>query len=154
VDRQSLTISAISLALVLVGCLGPDPEPTVDPGPPVGAPPNFFESLMSNGGVFTRMTAPPGVVAPNDVLQRLQADGFPPFAPAGARAATPIYGIVTCREASKCPKMGGLLAQPGGSVAVWLVVWPDVSGGNGGQAWAAVDATTGQFIEGDGPPEQ
>jgi hypothetical protein len=147
VDRQSLRIGAISLALFVVGCLG------LHPGPPVAPPPNFFESLVNSGRVFTPMPAPPGVVAPNDVLQRLQADGFPPFASPGARAATPIYGIVTCREASKCPKMGGA-APPGRPVAVWLVVWPDVSGGNGGQAWAAVDAATGQFIEGDGPPGQ
>jgi hypothetical protein len=44
------------------------------------------------------------------------------------------------------------LVEDGEQLDVWLVVWPEVSGGNGGQAFALVDARTGSFVVGDGPP--
>ena len=117
---------------------------------PAALPPNLDETLERCGEVFTPMIAPPGIVTAEAVVQRLRSGGFPPFAPPNSRVATPVYGVLADGKPSEC--RGDGFTRPGEQLAIWLVVWPDVSGGNGGQAWAIVDARTGEFIVGDGPP--
>jgi hypothetical protein len=71
--------------------------------------------------------------------------------PVAARAV-PIYGTFSCPVAAACrdaDRRHGGFAYPD---AIWLVVWPEASGGSGGQAWAAVHPDTGELISGDGPP--
>ncbi len=113
-------------------------------------PPNFVEDLKANGQLFTSTQPPAGVVEPQVVVSQLNLDGFPPFAPAEAEASQPVYGIVACRNHARCTGRGVMFE--GRPTAIWLVVWPGVAGGNSGQAWAAVDPTTGSFLVGDGPP--
>jgi hypothetical protein len=115
----------------------------------VTPPANFVEQLGFMGQEFTAMPAPAEVMSPDVVLENLRNEGFPPFAPRDARAAAPIYGVLTCRDAAKCAQAGVDADQ---IQRIWLVVWPEVSGGNGGQAYAVVDADTSAFTFGDGPP--
>lgn len=141
--RAVVTLSLAALGVASIGCAGV-------PLAPVDLPANLTEMLDNCGEAFTPLVAPPGTVASDAVLQRLRADGFPPFAPPDARPAAPVYGVIADREASTCDWDG--LAPAGEPLQVWLVVWPAVSGANGGTAWAAVDARSGTFIVGDGPP--
>lgn len=129
------------LALVLAGCL---------PSAQVPPPASFVSWLDDFGQVFTPADPPAGVISTTAVVQLLRGQGFPPFA-AGARMAPPIYGVVTCVRAAACRDRGLVLA-PGPGLAIWVVGYPDTPGGNGGTAWATVDARTGAFINGDGPP--
>ena len=142
---QVLGVIATGLALAACAAL------------PIGStplPPNLAEQLDSCGEVFSAMLPPPDLPPPDtlsgtEVVQRLRSQGFPPFAPPGARAAPPVYGVLanggpSCRH-------GGFVPD-GDSLEIWIVVWPEVSGANGGQAWAIVDASTGDMIVGDGPP--
>jgi len=58
------------------------------------------------------------------------------------------YGVVTCvNEALNCANRG--LVRPGESLAIWLVEFSPVVGC---PQWAAVDARSGEFINGSGPP--
>ena len=111
---------------------------------------SFVGWIEDFGQTFTPTQPPAGVVSPEAVVLKLRAEGFPPFA-AGARMAPPIYGVVTCIEAARCRDQG--LTAPCESLAVWVVDYPDTSGANGGTAWAMLEALTGEFISGDGPPE-
>lgn len=129
------------------------PAPTPSPGysPAFTPPANFVAYLAGYGQEFTPAPVPPsGVVSAHEVVAKLRADGFPSFAKAGADAQ-PIYGMVTCIDPTKnCAERG--LVRPGQALAIWLVGYPAVSGADGGTAWATVDARTGAFINGDGPP--
>jgi hypothetical protein len=113
---------------------------------------SFVAYLDSYGQRFTPAPVPAtGIVSAQAALAKLRADGFPTPATAAAVAQAPIYGIVTCVDPSRnCAERG--LVRPGKSLAIWLVGYPTVPGGNGGTAWATVDAKTGAFINGDGPP--
>ena len=144
-SREESLIGTLALALLIVGCADVLPLPPR----PVEPAQNFIADLEDAGRVFEPQPVPPGVVPANQVVEQLQADGFPPFAPSGAQPAPPTYGVVTCVVRARCAT-GGFAQE--GPVGIWLVVWPEVSGGNGGLAWAAVDAATGAFIFGDGPP--
>jgi hypothetical protein len=140
--RAALAVGVLATGLTLGACAGL-------PIGPASLPPNLADQLDACGEAFTPMLPPPDAVSGTEVVQRLHSQGFPPFAPPGARSAAPVYGVLdnsgpTCRH-------GGLVPD-GGSLEIWIVVWPDVSGGNGGQAWAIVDASTGEMIVGDGPP--
>ena len=112
---------------------------------------SFVAYLDGYGQRFTPAPVPAtGIVSAQAVIAKLRADGFPPFASADP-VAQAIYGIVTCVDPSKnCAERG--LVRPGESLAIWLVGYPTVPGANGGTAWATVDAKTGAFINGDGPP--
>jgi hypothetical protein len=134
---------ALLAALVLV--LG------VACAPPVGkAPASFVGWLDDYGQQFVPVANPAGtVVAPDVVLQTLEEDGFPPFA-TDRTADAPILGVAQCGP-GKCRLDRGLLAE-GRDRLWWVVGFPNASGGNGGTAWAAVDARTGAFVVGDGPP--
>lgn len=133
---------ALLLALVLVPTSGCAPSP-VEP------PQSFVEYLESNDQQFVSVPAPGiDVVSPELVVQTLLRDGFPPFA-IDRTADPPILGVVRCGPA--CRGDGGFLG-PGQERLVWIVGFPRASGANGGTAWAVVDAVSGSFIVGDGPP--
>src|SRR5262245_36854503 len=110
---------------------------------PSVAPSHWFTDYLAGAGqVFEPRDAPADVVSGQAVVAQLRALGFPPFAP-GARTDPPIYGVVRCVELAKCRHHRGLV-QPGETLAIWLVAYPGTSGANGGEAWATVDARTGQ----------
>ena len=123
------------------------------PLPAPDVPENFASMFDCSGERFTGAIPPPDVLPGAQVASRLRADGWPPFAPPGSRMASPIYGVVSQAGPDSCHGFGGGgLVEDGEQLDVWLVVWPEVSGGNGGQAFALVDARTGSFVVGDGPP--
>lgn len=142
--RAAAVVGVLATGLSLGACAGL----------PIGQaplPPNLATQLEACGEAFTPMLAPPDAVRATAVLEQLRADGFPPFAQPNARAADPVYGVLADRGPNSTCRGEGLVSR-GDSFEIWLVVWPDVSGGNGGQAWAIVDAQTGSFTVGDGPP--
>ena len=117
---------------------------------PAELPGNFTEWLDGCREVFTQSAPPAGVVDPQAVVEDLRVKGFPPFAPPGARPAAPVFGVISNGPPNDCH--GGGIVGVGEELPVWFVVWPDVPGANGGLAWALVDARSGAFLVGDGPP--
>jgi hypothetical protein len=141
--RTALTFVVLAVSSV-IGCTSLGLQP-------VAIPPNLRDALECQGEVFTPMLPPPGIVTGEAVVEKMRASGFPPFAPPNSRAATPVYGVITDEKVGMCKR--GSFVQSGHQLAVWLVVWPDVSGSDGlGQAWAIVGPRTGSLIAGDGPP--
>ena len=119
--------------------------------PPATAPPqSFVEYLDDWGQQFVPVAAPPGrVVPPETVVQNLQRDGFPPFAK-DRTVDAPVLGVVRC-GVGQCRLDRGLVSE-GPDKLFWVVGFPNTPGANGGTAWAVVDARTGGFVVGDGPP--
>ena len=146
------TTAAPSAAEVEPATARPTATPTAPSSPSEVPSESFVSYLAGYGQRFTPTPVPAGgVVSAQSVLAKLRAENFPPLSSADPVAQAPIYGIVTCVDPSKnCAQRG--LVRPGESLAIWLVGYPTVPGGNGGQAWATVDAKTGSFINGDGPP--
>ncbi len=109
---------------------------------------SFRSYLAGYGQIFTPAAVPTtGVVDATSVVASLQASGFPTK---GARADPPIYGLVTCVDPAKnCLNRG--LVRPGHTLAIWWVGFSETPASDGGLAWATIDATTGEFINGDGP---
>jgi hypothetical protein len=136
-------LALTALGLAILGC----------GGLPLAAtelPENLVDSLECWGDEFVPALAPPDVLTGQEVASRLRAERFPPFIPVGARMAAPAYGVLSSRPPGTCGEGAGVVGA-GEERGVWLVVWPEVSGANGGQAWAIVDARTGAFLVGDGP---
>ena len=112
---------------------------------------SFVDYLAGYGQTFTPEMVPlSGVVPAQQVVAKLKADGWPPGAPVAE--GQPIYGVVRCVDAPKgCGARG--LVGPDETLAIWLVNYPEVSGSEPGTtSWATVDAASGDFINGDGPP--
>ncbi len=64
---------------------------------------------------------------------------------------TATYGTVTCVDPAKnCAERG--LARPGERVDIWYVTFADSPAAQGCSTWATVDAHSGAFINGTGPP--
>ena len=137
-------LALLTLSWVVAACAG------LASLAPVDLPPNLEDQLECWGEGFTPSLPPPGVVDGAAVVNRLRAEGFPPFAPPNAHPAPPIYGVISERGPGTC-RDGGFVPA-GQELQVWLVLWPGVSGAAGGSAWAIVDARTGSFLVGDGPP--
>ena len=139
-DRRTPgAVTTIAIVGLLVACSAltdraPAPQPSE----------SFLAWLAAWGRQFTLADAPAGTAAPDVVLRTFLAD-FPQFAAYG-RADPPIYGIVSCADAT-CDMAG----WPAERVTIWLIGFPDASVRSGGTGWAAVDPETGNLITGDGP---
>jgi len=119
-------------------------------GPITAIPSASFRTYLADfGQAFTPGPVPAtGVVTAASVLAGLAATDFPVH---GARPDVPIYGLVTCVDTTK--HCVDAYAGPGKVVAMWWVAFPATPGAAfGDKAWAAVDATNGAFLNGDGPP--
>ncbi len=116
----------------------PSQEPTSTPSA------DFTTYLNGYGQRFTPAQPPPGAAdwhpAAND------------FRAPGARLQSAVYGVVTCFDPSQnCAERG--LVRPGESLAIWIVTFEDDdAAAHGCRLWASIDATTGAFINGSGPP--
>ena len=140
---RSVTLG-LAISVLIAACALVEQPAAVQPSR------SFVQVLDSHGQRFVPLPVPEtGIVSPDIVLQTLRRDGFPPFA-TDRTADQPIYGVVQCRSANCDPL--GLVEEQDENVPIWLVGFPRASGGNGGQAWAVVDARTGGFLVGDGPP--
>ncbi len=102
----------------------------------------FRNYLAGYGQVFTPVAPPPGA-----------ADWH--AAVLGRHSGTPakaIYGTVSCVDPSNCATDRGL-ARPGQPIAIWYIGFADSPAAQGCVlSWATVDAHSGAFINGDGPP--
>jgi hypothetical protein len=145
----------VPMVVLIAGCL---PQPP--PAPVVGcnlvptaaqAPRGFLSHLHRQGDMMTVSAPPAGVISAAEVMAILcGARGTPPFM--FPNPATPIYGVISCVEAATCQdKFSGSLVQPGETLAVWVVGFPGTAGAATGDAYAILDAVSGEFIEGDGP---
>ena len=103
---------------------------------------DFTEYLASYGQVFTPATAPVNAV---DWRPALGDFPFP-----GAQVASAIYGVVSCVDPKPCFHRG--LVEPGKTRAIWIISFVESPAADGCPVWASVDATTGGFINGTGPP--
>jgi hypothetical protein len=137
--RTLRAVTNVAIVALLVAC-GTLADRAAGPVPSE----SFLAWLAAWGRQFTPATAPAGSAAPDVVLREFRAD-FPQFGAYG-RADPPIYGIVSCAEAT-CDMAG----WPGERVPIWLIGFPDAPVSSGGTAWAAVDPETGNLIIGDGP---
>jgi hypothetical protein len=107
-------------------------------------PADFTDYLQSFGQVFTPQFAPADAA---DWRAGIPL-GFP-YPGAMVDAAT--YGVVTCVDPTKnCANRG--LAGPGPGLPIWIVSFVEGVGSNACPAWATIDARTGAFINGTGPP--
>jgi hypothetical protein len=129
-------VRALLLAAAVAGCGGPAPfdRPT---------PADFTSSLASYGQLFTPRPAPPDAAdwhlgVPNGLY------------PAPVAYAT--YGEVTCVDPSKHDNCSHGLAQPGQTLAIWVIGFVDTPAAKGCPMWATVDAKTGDFINGTSLP--
>jgi hypothetical protein len=136
------------MALIGSACGGPITDIVTNQRLPSASSREF---LSSAGNQFEAAVVPSGVVSADAVVASLRAQGFPPFA-TDRTVDPPIYGIITCIDSKVCADRSGLVRDPAARMVVWVVDFPRASGGNGGTAWAVVDAATGAFITGDGPP--
>ena len=133
--RLGRSVAPLFLVSVLCAC-----GPAIETGTPSG---DFTRYLEGYGQLLTPAIAPPGVVDWHDAV-----DGFP-FP--GAAVESAIYGIVTCvTPARNCAERG--LVRPGQSLPIWIVTFADSPAAGGCPMWATVDARTGAFINGTGPP--
>jgi hypothetical protein len=125
----------ITLAVAVFGC---------GPALPSGSPSrDFTQYLAGYGQVLTPAIAPPGVADWRDAV-----NGFPL---PGAVVESAIFGVVTCVDPSlNCARRG--LVRPGESLPIWIVTFADSPAADGCPMWATVDARTGSFINGTGPP--
>jgi hypothetical protein len=131
-------------AMAVIGLFGAcDALAEVAPQPRPSA--TFLEWLGVQGQEFTPGDPPAGAVASEEVMEAFRTT-FPRFA-AAWRADAPIYGVVSCVDAT-CDPEGGVGRD---TVAIWLIGFPDAPLSSGGTSWAAYDAETGEFIVGDGP---
>jgi hypothetical protein len=114
------------------------------PAPIDGGPSkDFIAYLQGYGQDFTPQPAPAGTADWHAAIA-----GFP-FPDATVDSA--IYGVVRCvNPALRCATRG--LARPGQLVPIWVVTFVAAAAQNGCPAWATVDARTGAFINGNGPP--
>jgi hypothetical protein len=98
--------------------------------------------LAQWGQEFTPGRAPDtGVVPRAAVLGHIE--GFPEDA-LNPVATEPVFGTIRCVIVAKCPGPPGETPALG-PIQVWLVEFPNVPRGNGGHAWAVVDAATGNM---------
>jgi hypothetical protein len=115
--------------------------------PTFGTPAAEFTSWLEGyGQKFTPELAPPGTADWHSGIV-----GFP-FPDAQVESA--IFGDVTCVDPSPekdCAHRG--LARPGESVPIWIVTFRDAPANQGCSIpWAVLDAHTGEFVVGNGPP--
>jgi hypothetical protein len=104
---------------------------------------DFVAYLAGYGQELTLSPAPEGLLDWHPAVKDF------PFPGAVVSAAT--YGTVTCFGPSlNCATRG--LARPGASVPIWLVTFVDSPPAQGCPLWATVAATTGEFLNGSGPP--
>ncbi len=145
--------SAASPSVQPTGSAAAAASPSVEPtasaatsptAAPSATPSSAFTTYLNGYGQrFTPAQPPPGAAD-----WRPAVEGFP--AP-GARVQSAIYGVVTCYDPSRnCAERG--LVRPGESLPIWIVTFEDDPAAQGCRFWASVDATTGSFINGSGPP--
>ena len=134
---RTVTRGAVVILLALIVAACADALPGASPSD------DFTIYLNGYGQRFTPAQPPPGTA---DWHQAVNGFPFP-----GARVQSAIYGVVTCFDPSKnCANRG--LVRPGDSLPIWIVTFEDDPGAQECPVWASVDAATGSFINGTGPP--
>ena len=104
---------------------------------------DFSNYLAGYGQVFTPVDPPPGAA---DWHAAVRGQPFP-----GGTVEKAMYGTVSCVDPSKnCATRG--LARPGQPIAIWYIGFADSPAAPGCDLWATVDAHSGDFINGNGPP--
>jgi hypothetical protein len=133
-------VRALLLAAAVAGCggLGPFEPPT---------PANFTSYLEDYGQRFTPRPAPTGAADWRGGVPI----GFPY---PGAQVAYATYGEISCVDPSKNCERGlvGLDQRPDQTLAIWVISFVDTPASEGCPLWATVDAKTGAFLNGAGPP--
>jgi hypothetical protein len=129
-----MAVHALALVLALAGCSAvPLPSPPAD----------FTGYLEGYGQRFVPEIAPP------DAADWRPAVVDFPFL--GAQVDAVSYGVVSCFDPTRnCAERG--LVRPQETLAIWLVTFVEAPANGGCPVWATVDATTGSFINGSGPP--
>lgn len=109
---------------------------------------SFRRELAVDGQQFRPRVPADGVVPPDAALELIQRADFPPFA-TDRTADPPIFGVIRCIGPARCPSVP---VEPGEELPIWLIGYPRAATASGGHAWAVIDARTGRFLFGDGPP--
>ena len=106
---------------------------------------DFTTYLSGYGQVFTPANPPPDAADWHATVTELG------YLPSGAAPESATYGTVTCVDpAMNCAERG--LARPGERIDIWLVTFAEVPAAQACPLWATVDAHSGAFINGNGPP--
>ena len=130
-------VRALMLAAAVAGCGGPALFGTATPA-------DFTAYLEDFGNHFTPRPVPPDAA---DWHAGLPVDLYP-----WKQVASATYGEVTCVDPSKHDNCSHGLAQPGQTLAIWVIGFVDTPKAEGCPMWMTVDAKTGDIINATGPP--
>lgn len=135
----------VALGVALLAC-APTTLPSTAWPSPIPPSADFMAYLDSFGQGFAPLAPPPGVAD-----WHVGADSF---GIQGSAVESAYYGVVTCVDPSKNCSHG--LVAPGEMHAYWIVTWGDARSSDptidGCPIWATIDAKTGAFFNGNGPP--
>ena len=130
-------VRALMLAAAVAGCGGRAPFERAVPA-------DFTSQQEAFGNRFTPQPVPPDVADWHS--------GLPPDLYPWKQVASATYGEVTCVDPSKHENCSHGMVQLGQTLAIWVIGFVDTPKAGGCPMWMTVDAKTGDFINGFGPP--